>query len=741
MGIMKFSRSILYTATKWTILLGSIIELANVKHAESIMVPEDAKLERFVNGSQDFIDADDRKKHAEEYELSKTIPCLLKFVDRYFEFLYSRIPVLLPENATDTLALSRLYLSALQQIASIYVFSGDVDGSSDHQNSINGIIILKDHEELLTLGHTLINLCGRDCNYLMVLTRTFADQESFLSECARMVPELWLRRIANVVFLSAVGDTVLVSRSLTFQSNTVCDPADPVVVAECDEDSNWDGSKWDAVREMYLPLEMNNCVVIVAYYDWKPYVMGVIVESSVSDDFDNATSTNTSVTSNLQLEGIEGLIVRTLASSLKFEISAREIPWLNDVSIVDQVNGALWDNDDVDMVLGGLPWSPEGDTVYTLPYEVVQIVWLIPIRPNISLQGLVAPLAKEVWFAVIGLLVFASCIEFILSRNVSFLEIFSLVLGVAWPKQPTIMSSRIRFMSWVIFGYMLSQFYLASLAGQLMATSGMQIETLAELADSSFEIGGSPEMLQLFESDEVDDDPDDGIDDNEINRIVREKYQKLDHDMYQKSFNDLIEEKNLNLALAVRMNVSSMKPSFLTKRVHRMKEALASYSLGFAVWRGMPYLSVVDKKISILIEVGIIRHWAEAIALQDGSYFDLDSHFNENNLNLESLAPAFLLLVMGYGFAGIALLMEIALFQWKKRRGPKVKESKSISNERIGRIKRVPVRTMDRRVPRKLPDVTDTTAWIKILNQQRQYRTPVRHQEQRKVHVPFEFVN
>ena len=772
---MKFPRLIKSAAAANTYIrlprfawrfISALLLIISINFCKSIVVPGVWDLletfeETNEHGDRRFINVDIPEDFEKERKLRRTIPCLVTFVETYLNIQPSRIPVLLAENSTDEIFdITKLYLTALQKIRSIYVLSGHLDPSSDHMTTLTGLVILEDSVELSSMSSQLIDLCGRDCKYLVILTRTFPNEEAFLEETTNLGQLFWIRRIANVVFLSAVGHSVLVSRSLSFKPNISSEPVSPVLVAECDENSNWSDAKWGAVSAMYSPLKMNKCTINVAFFDYEPFVMAIGFDedntlfephtsffkpnTSIDDqghDRDHNNHENTTeMIKHTKLAGIEGLILNTLATSLNFIISGEKIPWSNGTSLEAEVDDALWGKgqEEVDLVLGGLPWAPEGETDYTLPYDVVRFVWLIPIRPNVSLQGLIAPLHKNVWFAVIGLVIFAFTIEFTVHGKVSFLEILSLVIGVAWPHQPKTLSARIVFISWVIFGYVLTQCYLASLAGQLMASSGMQIETLRELATSSFDIGGDDSVKSLFQMDSPECEDDLNDDDTiELNRVIDQKLQIFDHNEYAERFRDLIDEKNHSLALAVRMNMSSMTPSFEGKHVHKMKENLASYPLAFAVWRGMPYLSVFDKQISNLIEGGIVGFWGRRISLLRFGYYKTDERINEGNLSLQALIPSFLLLFMGHVYASLLLFLEIAIFSWKSRNKNTLK--REVTYVKLKRMAKK--NKLDRTSGKMLLEPLDASVWIMGFDRRYQYQRSHDNQLVYRSRFPLEFVH
>lgn len=714
-----------------------------IKGVDTIVIP--LGLEKYFEeyGFRDFIISEIRE-YARQSEIRKVMTCLVSFVETYMSLQPSRIPVLLPQNSSDYLEISQIYLSALQRIRSVYVFRGELHPTWDHINTRSSLIILEDSWELSNVTFELIDLCGKDCRYLVVLIPSYPDAEAFLKESDEVCSLLWRHRVANVAFLGVVGQEVLIAKSLSFKSNMITEPTSPVLVAECDEASDWNAAKWSGFDEIYRPLKMNRSIVNVAFLEYEPYVTSPIGGNDSIMDGSTMPSTDekgelsdeyiangTEYTSNetfgisqrlniSRLGGFEGLILETLATQMNFVILAKEVQWsVGDTSMVD-VEEILWGEDAelTDMVIGGLTWSPANETVYTLPYDVVQYVWLIPIRPNVSLHGLIAPLHKNVWYAVIGLLVFASCIEYVIQRNVAFLQILSLVIGFAWPTQPKVMSSRIRFISWVIFGYVLTQCYLASLAGQLMASSDAQIDSFRELAASSYQIGGTAVTKDLFAGTNNVDDNDNHKERGsaDVSRIISERLLVFEHDEYQNKFHDLINMKNTSLALSVRMNVSSMTPSFQGKKVHCMKEAIASYPLSFAVWRGIPYLDDLDNKISDLIEGGIITLWARNISRTQTGFYRTQSDDSENNVNLLALVPGFLLLIMGYGLSAVCLVAEVVVYRWRTSRSDEKNPGKHVVK---GRFKTPAPRNVT--VDKKITDPLDTKAWLLEFNRRNQH--------------------
>lgn len=298
--------------------------------------------------------------------------------------------------------------------------------------------------------------------------------------------------------------------------------------------------------------------------------------------------------------------------------------------------------------------------------QVSRYVWLIPVVPNASLQGLIAPFHNSVWYAVASVLISTIIIKTLILRDITFLEVFAIIIGTSVEQQPEKLSSRIQFLSWVFFGYILSQSYLASLAGVLVEEANQQIKTMEELVSAGIQFGGTRELKELFAtSDQRDDSSTDDLSDTEVIQKIYNNFLILQQDEYHQNLQDLITGKNKKMALVTVLNFSSAE-NFDKRKVQQLKEPLGIFPLAFAVWKGLPYLDQINRKIMALTEGGFVEFWERRYIFIDDNNLDDDDTLDV--LGLTQLVPGFFLILMGLLAGTLVLLAEIALDTFGKRR-------------------------------------------------------------------------
>ncbi|KAF7995212.1 hypothetical protein HCN44_004684 [Aphidius gifuensis] len=240
---------------------------------------------------------------------------------------------------------------------------------------------------------------------------------------------------------------------------------------------------------------------------------------------------------------------------------------------------------------------------------------------------------------------FAIFLKFIVFYKISFLEITAVIIGVAWNKQPIIFSYRILFMSWVIFGYILTQYYLASMPGRLLAKTDNKIDTIKDLIDSGISRGGLKNTKIFFIGNKKFNNKSTS---NELIDKLFENYNGFERIEYEKKLQDLISGKNKTMALSALMNSSSIPTKFDSRILRILPEALTTFPLGFPVWRGLPYLNDIDKDLQILIESGIISHFGNIETKHVFSKDNNDGKISDEYIKLNDLVPGFLILGIGY---------------------------------------------------------------------------------------------
>ncbi|XP_044004114.1 uncharacterized protein LOC122849477 [Aphidius gifuensis] len=534
--------------------------------------------------------------------------------------------------------MSHIYLKELQKSRSTYVLTENYKVKNHMKETrLNIFILLRNHNDLDNLTVNINEVCGLGCKFTVLLIDNFGNEELFIEESNILIQLLWIKKIANVVIIGFVNDHYLAMESKKFKPNILREPMDPVIVGKCHN------KKWIMNGTLFEPMKMNNCSVNIGYLINEPYMHAVEKNNS------------------FEYNGVDLAILQVIANHLNFTINLSEMEGSKNVMKTQKIANSLHSNRSYDLIIGGMVWQPKDDIDYTIAYEVVQIVWLVPVQPEVtSFMALISPLEMTVWFAIIVVFLFAIIIRFTLFYKISFLEIFAIILGVGWNRQPIGFYYRTMFISWIIFGFILTQFYLASLPGRLLEDPEEEIDTINDLLDSGIPLGGSKLAKLFFVGNRTinSSSTSSGLIDKIFKKFI--VFERID---YEKKVQDLISGKNSTIALLVITNSSTVNPNFDSRVLHILPEALTTFPLGFPVWRNLPYLNDIDIIIQRLLKSGIISHFFN-LATKKHSFEDVEDNIY---IDLQDLIPGFLILGVGCTIGLITLIFEIIIFRIKQR--------------------------------------------------------------------------
>ncbi|XP_076650598.1 uncharacterized protein LOC143357849 [Halictus rubicundus] len=489
---------------------------------------------------------------------------------------------------------------------------------------------------LMPRGHSLqsqfyiLDPCDRGCLYVVILLDIFDDEDSFLSDAAVLSEAMWNRKLSIVAILGSVGDSTLVAGSLSFEPDNVCTPVAPEILGKCKD------GDWKDLKEIG-PLKLNDCYLTVAYFNQSPYVFTV----NGSD----------------HLQGFEGLLIEEIGKDLNFV--RQEIEWSDNTTYPEQVRMMLYDDTKADIAVGKILQSQDEDIGYSATYDMVEVVWLVPKIPEVSLKGLIKPFETYVWAAIGGALVIGAVFKVFMLPDVAGLDIFAMIIGVSVYKQPTRFSRRVHFIAWSIFGLFLAQLYIDSLADQLINLSTMKIETTQDLLASSIKVGGTAAFLRLVGFfDETEDF---------VNNIV-DVFDVFDHETYIELLSDLLSGRNSSYALVVALNSSRIKAVETTYAYTMTTDVICSFPLSLATWKGFPYLHMINSRIQHFIDYGMFDFMVN-LALEHDTRVRMSAMAQnvayKSNLHLQQFVPVFLLMTIGFGTGLIILILEIMMYPCK----------------------------------------------------------------------------
>ncbi|KAI4485575.1 hypothetical protein M0802_012712 [Mischocyttarus mexicanus] len=612
----------------------------------NIMVPdiwyELEKLEKELEkedtqkGDRSLIITDTMNRYTKSHQDLQWISCVMSYLEDHSN--YSTIFLMSNSSFEDNYVNTDLLVHIFQAEIAMYTLNNNKNLNKSKEVS-SVIVVIENLEDLERKNcSNYLKICAYElCNFVIISSKMFENEDNFLEEADNIQQFLWLEQVSKIVILGSTRDTVLLAATRSFKPDELCTPSAPIILSKCQ------GKIWNGENDIDDDFQMNGCSLVVGYND-NPFY------SFVNNETDDEN-----------ILGLEGFIVKEILSNINGRLIREMIPLTGNMSIDDDFKMITQRaGQRIDLLLGGHLWNPDDNKDNTIAYEMIPLVWMLPNKANVSLRGLIAPFGTIVWLVTLGLLLLGILVKCFFIKNISFLDISALLLGVSVYRQPEETSSRILFLSWALFSFFMSQYYLASLSEQLINVSNLQIETMKELVSSGIELGAITRYAELFDEDEENEYEYDDDDDEtkEINRNIRKKITEFSFNDYVKQCTDLFEGKNTSMALIVKLNVSNHQLN-LIENVNVLDENMGTHPVAIVTWRGFPCLKRINIKMQQLIESGIIKHWTKFIAM-NGSYFYLhDEIDSDNNINLESVVPSFLLLIIGYLIALLSFFIEL----------------------------------------------------------------------------------
>lgn len=246
------------------------------------------------------------------------------------------------------------------------------------------------------------------------------------------------------------------------------------------------------------------------------------------------------------------------------------------------------------------------------------------------------------------------------------LEMIGLLLGVSLPQIPSSFPHKIFFITWATMGYILSQFYLASLAKNLLLGSTARISNVGELLNSDLKLITDSELHWAYEDSET---PSEYKHDN----TVKKRLVYMSKTEVGKIQDDLLTGKVQDTAIMIARNFSSAKFD-LGAYAYQLQEVVKSYPIALATWKGMPILGAINAAIITLIETGHIMHWASIFSRTNKVYKKND---DEKNVGLNELFPAFIFMFGGYTCSIIVFCVEIICYKLSTKKFCNINGKKS----------------------------------------------------------------
>ena len=235
------------------------------------------------------------------------------------------------------------------------------------------------------------------------------------------------------------------------------------------------------------------------------------------------------------------------------------------------------------------------------------------------------------------------------------LGLFGLILGISQPQIPTRNSHRIFYLTWALIGYLLTQYYTAFLASDLITGSDLKYETEEQLSNSGLNFLTSI-FIKLSQ-----ECPNENFQCSKLDNFFFNNLKSIEENIYVENTNALKAGKIIDTAiLKVRNfsndNANSFKKFYIITRNN--KKIFRSLT----VLRNAPSIKKINNLILKLQETGLIINLIKN--------FDSTNFVNigeDSDLKLQQLIPVFIFLVICYLVAVIIFLLENLYYYFKLR--------------------------------------------------------------------------
>ena len=306
---------------------------------EAIVVPKSKGTYEYV---QTYRNNRDSKSQVENQVITTEVSCLVKF----FRHLPSsnRIPLLIP--TTNISRNTQYLLKEIQSQMPIFLLREGFKSLDFYDGVFSALLLLDDISVTEKVTSNLVYICSSNCVYVAIVTKFYENENEYKKEADILVHLLWKRKIANVLMIFLVRDSIQLAKSLFFKKNMAHEPSTPQFFGSCKETNGWEKEK----SKIFSPLVLNDSIIQVAFFEDDPYII-------ISED-------------NQTFKGIEGDLLKVVIASLGLQMARDKISWTAETDILDEIELKLASNQSYDMVLGKLQWSPTFQIDYTSPYKV-----------------------------------------------------------------------------------------------------------------------------------------------------------------------------------------------------------------------------------------------------------------------------------------------------------------------------------------------------------------------------------
>lgn len=281
----------------------------------------------------DKIDPEDRLIWSAAY-------CIREFLQNFLRRA-GETPLFIATEAYMPREMNIILLTMLDGNISTYILSGNLRYNAVYSSSLNAIILADHPRTLMRNTHPNLSLlCSRQClTYIVVLANRFTDENNFQKNAGKLIQSLWERNIGNVAVMGFVEDSFLFAKSQLFESGTSCRPQEPTILGAC----AFDGYEvLDISKVLFTNIKANECYLKTLYIPRIPYTLKADLGA---------------------VSGVEGEIFNAVSKFVKFDYDSQAIN--STYLFQDQL-----DSNGTYFVYGGIPWQPNNNIDFTMPYDV-----------------------------------------------------------------------------------------------------------------------------------------------------------------------------------------------------------------------------------------------------------------------------------------------------------------------------------------------------------------------------------
>lgn len=305
-----------------------------------------AKFKNLSNSSANIIKSKTSSRFENRENLKNAVFCLKNFFNHTLIKTYP-ISFYIP-NIKDSkiLEYNLIIKNLIEPDIPIHLLTGHLDLNMIYSSNLYAIIMIDKPGTLETdTKPELLYLCTENCLlYIVIISKPYFNQESFLADSSYLIQILWKRKLHKVVITGLINDEFWFAKSTEFRSNESCIPAEPKIIGSSCVSSIVYNNMSDL---MFRELEFNNCIMKTSYIDYPPY-------SFLLDDE--------------KVSGFDVFLLDEFSSYFNFQMHYRRMTTNNDtdsrVAILLEIRYGS------QFVVGGINWDPQEEVAYLLPYDV-----------------------------------------------------------------------------------------------------------------------------------------------------------------------------------------------------------------------------------------------------------------------------------------------------------------------------------------------------------------------------------